>query len=119
MPRKLKHRDMPYNHPAKLKACERARKNARKDRLLRVFGLSEANYEQILYSQEGVCAICRLPERALSRFTRLPRRLAIDHDHTTGIVRGLLCYNCNSLCGLAHDDVLRLQAAIDYLQRTR
>ena len=43
------------------------------------------------------------------------RRLAVDHNHTTGKVRGLLCSNCNTLLGKAKDNVNILQAAIDYL----
>ena len=44
------------------------------------------------------------------------RRLAIDHDHVTGQVRGLLCYRCNSAIGLFKDDVTVLRRAILYLE---
>lgn len=43
----------------------------------------------LLYKQQGCCAICRKPESAFKR------RLNVDHNHKTGLVRGLLCYRCN------------------------
>ena len=49
------------------------------------YGLSEAKIEQIIASQGGACAICD---------TR-PKRPVVDHDHATGVVRGILCHSCN------------------------
>lgn len=70
----------------------------------------------MLSIQGGVCAICKKPERHRSNGPKV-KRLAVDHDHTTGEVRGLLCNNCNRALGLFGDDVTALQAAIDYLSR--
>ncbi|MBV9043118.1 MAG: endonuclease VII domain-containing protein, partial [Acidimicrobiia bacterium] len=68
----------------------------RKSHLKRTFGLSEADYERILASQDGGCAICgRLPGS---------RNLHVDHDHATGAVRGLLCFACNVAIGHLRDD---------------
>lgn len=58
--------------------------------------------------QGGRCAICRRePEQG--------RRLAVDHDHATGEVRGLLCKACNTALGMFRDDVASLARAIGYL----
>lgn len=60
-------------------------------------------------AQEEKCAICKTapPKR---------KRLVIDHDHTSGKVRGLLCQNCNLALGALKDDVGRLREAIVYLK---
>lgn len=46
-----------------------------------------AQYDKMLAAQGGKCAICKRPPKS--------RRLAVDHDHKTGKVRGLLCFRCN------------------------
>lgn len=43
--------------------------------------------------------------------------LVVDHDHTTGKVRGLLCHNCNRALGLLQDNKSYLQSAINYLKK--
>jgi hypothetical protein len=53
----------------------------------KTYGVTEEEYRALLDAQEGRCAICR--RRPVNR------RLAVDHDHNTGKVRGLLCYTCN------------------------
>lgn len=62
----------------------------------------------MLKVQGGACAICR-------RATGKTRRLAVDHDHQSGQVRGLLCKPCNRLLGHARDDVEFFERAGDYL----
>ena len=61
-----------------------------------------------------MCAVCRNPETTLGNNGRI-KNLAVDHDHITGRVRGLLCNNCNRALGLLRDDREVLQRAIDYL----
>lgn len=61
--------------------------------------------------QGGCCAICEVHQDDLKI------ALALDHDHETGMYRGLLCNNCNHLLGCALDNKATLQAAIDYLNR--
>ena len=60
---------------------------ARNQLLIRKYGLSYHQYNKLLAHQGGVCAICRRPPKTM--------RLAVDHDHKTGQVRGLLCFFCN------------------------
>jgi len=77
-------------------------------RLIRTFGITIQQYEIMLESQDGKCAIClRKPRR---------QRLAVDHDHKTGEVRGLLCTMCNHRVlggAMERSDILR--RAADYL----
>jgi hypothetical protein len=78
-------------------------------RALRSTGVNR--YDEILAEQLGVCAICGLPPNG--------RRLAVDHDHETGEIRGLLCAQCNFGLGNFGDDPLRLHAAISYVEKYR
>jgi len=72
------------------------------------YGISEEDYDAMLSYQNGVCAIC-------DGVNPSGRRLAVDHCHTTGKVRGLLCSKCNTLLGHAGDDVDILTKSISYL----
>jgi len=73
------------------------------------YGLTPEDYDRLLRDQNGVCVICgRPPQR---------KRLHVDHDHETGVVRGLLCYRCNTGIGLFGDSVDRLLGAAHYLQQ--
>jgi hypothetical protein len=63
--------------------------------------------EQVLASQNGLCKICSADLH--------DRRVCIDHDHTTSMVRGALCINCNSGLGKFNDSVELLQRTIAYL----
>jgi hypothetical protein len=74
-----------------------------------LYSIDQAAYEAMLSRQRGVCAICG------GRNQPPTRRLAVDHDHATGKVRGLLCYRCNSAIGLFDEDAERMQRAIDYV----
>lgn len=71
-------------------------------------------YEQLLSAQAGVCAICKMPETAKWK-TRV-RQLAVDHDHSTGQIRGLLCAACNAGIGNLRNDPTLLKAAAAYLE---
>jgi hypothetical protein len=62
-----------------------------RDRLKRCYGISVEQYEEMLDRQGGVCGLCGEPPRGL--------RLAVDHDHETGRVRGLLHNECNRALG--------------------
>lgn len=78
------------------------------------YGITRAKYEAMLRDQGGVCAICLQPERALSRTGRVIR-LAIDHCHETGAVRGLLCSTCNTAIGKLRDQPIVVTRAVLYL----
>jgi hypothetical protein len=78
------------------------------------YGITSDEYADMLAAQNGVCAICSLPERTLSNRGNL-KSLSVDHDHATGEVRGLLCDDCNVALGRMHDGADRLISAAMYL----
>ncbi len=72
------------------------------------YGITRTDYWD-LYSYQGErCAICR-------RATGRSRRLSVDHDHKTGIVRGLLCRPCNNFLGHLRDSPEAFLRAADFL----
>jgi hypothetical protein len=95
-----------YN--AKQRAYRATRRDVeREGHLRRTFGISQADYEALLATQGGGCAICGKPPGKIS--------LHVDHDHETGDVRGLLCVGCNNALGQFHDDPALLHRAVGYL----
>lgn len=91
---------------------------ARNQSLRRMYGITLDEYRAIEAAQGGGCAICGEPETAKDHRTGEPRALAVDHDHLTKMVRGLLCFRCNAGLGYFLDDATRLDAAQRYLERT-
>ncbi len=91
--------------------CMKVFKEERKEkdwgrRILRTYGITPKQYWDLYEKQGGVCAVCQ-------RATGKAKRLAVDHDHQTGIVRGLLCGPCNKdVVGRVYDEetALRLVA---------
>jgi hypothetical protein len=84
---------------------------------LRRYGLTPESYEQMILSQDNKCAICEKRETAANYKTGKVWALAIDHDHTTGHTRALLCHRCNLFLGAAEDSVELLSSAIRYLEK--
>jgi len=83
-----------------------------KDRnLKRHYDITLGDYEGILAAQGGVCAICgRSPEEFKLTF-------AVDHNHITGKVRGVVCPDCNRGLGGFHDDPVLVEKALEYLKK--
>ena len=81
------------------------------------FGITKEIYDKLVEKQNGNCAICQEPETSKHRDGKI-RRLAVDHDHETNKIRGLLCNRCNKGLGIFKDDVLLLFAAYTYLGGT-
>lgn len=82
--------------------------------LKRTYGISFRTYRLMLEDQKGLCKICG-SEGFIMNKDRHKMKLVIDHCHTTGKVRGLLCHNCNRALGLFQDSTDNLKRAIDYL----
>lgn len=72
------------------------------------FGITAVDYDNMLLKQNGVCKICKK--------TNSDRGLSVDHDHDTGVVRGLLCNKCNTGLGQFDDSIEMLELAIKYLR---
>jgi hypothetical protein len=81
------------------------------------FGITQDDYDWLMATQDGVCAICRQPETRHLAADRAPSRLAIDHQDDLGI-RGLLCYRCNIGLGHFRDNPELLDAAAAYLRKS-
>lgn len=75
----------------------------------RLYGIDEEAFNKMLENQDNKCAICG------SNNMDEKRGLCVDHDHKTGIVRGLLCDRCNRGLGNFKDDIPLLQKVITYL----
>lgn len=90
---------------------DRKRETDRERRLRLAFGMDIMDYETRLAGQEYMCAICESdsPGETETHFY-------VDHCHTTGTVRGLLCNSCNLMLGKAKDNIRILQRAITYLE---
>lgn len=83
--------------------------------LKRYFGITKEQYFEMHDQQGCVCAICKQPECSVDRQSKKVRRLAVDHCHTTGKIRGLLCSKCNTSLGGFKDSIELLNKAINYL----
>lgn len=83
---------------------------AREYQLIRKYGITVKQYDELLERQQGRCAVCVRPAE------EFPRRLAVDHDHVTGEVRGLLCNYCNHRLVGRHRDPGLLRRIAEYLE---
>ena len=117
------HRTSKKSNPdGRINYCKDCReKTGRRSYLKRRFGITPEDYESMLEGQGGGCAICGRFDGLHQGRSRLgreeePTRFAVDHCHKTGVVRGLLCMNCNTAIGCFQDNTSILEKAIEYLQ---
>lgn len=88
------------------RACSSAKSH--EAMIAKTYGITASDYDSLLAAQGGKCAICRARPKS--------KRLAVDHDHKTGAVRGLLCSRCNhDLMGSAWDSLALVVALWHYL----
>ena len=92
---------------------ERTKSNSRDRWLRRRFGISLQIYERLLNEQDGACAVCK------DKKPQDKRALAVDHDHKTDEIRGLLCSQCNTGLGMFRDNPEYLRNAIAYLKNAK
>lgn len=74
------------------------------------YGITKEDYANLLEIQENKCAICR------NEFTKT-KHTHVDHCHTTGKVRGILCSSCNRGLGFFYDNIQSLKNAVNYLSK--
>ena len=84
--------------------------------LLWRFNITLEEYQVLFEAQGGVCKICNNPETAKKNKSEELRMLAVDHDHNTGKVRGLLCARCNVQLGHYEKTKPRAQEFENYLE---
>ena len=82
---------------------------------IKTFGITLVQYNEMLETQKGLCAVCGNPETVIDNRTKTPRRLAVDHCHTTKKVRGLLCMACNQGIGNFRENPEFLISATQYV----
>jgi hypothetical protein len=75
------------------------------------YNITLLEYEELLRKQNYVCEICGEPEPCKTK------NLSVDHNHSTGEVRGLLCTNCNSAIGRLKEDPTLFQRSLEYLEK--
>ena len=84
--------------------------------LVRKYGITLEEYNRRFREQKGVCAICGKEESTRRRkISPENERLAVDHCHETGVVRGLLCFKCNTAIGSLGDTQDQIMKVINYL----
>jgi hypothetical protein len=86
-------------------------------RMLRKYDINSLLYKRLLNKQKGLCAVCKSKEQGRDHRSNKKIKLAVDHCHKTGKIRGLLCGNCNRGLGIFKDSREILQSAIIYLQK--
>lgn len=79
----------------------------REKRLKKVYGIDASEFDIMLKKQDGACAVCRKKQEKADS-------LHVDHDHSTGAVRGLLCGPCNRALGLLGDSPDRIRSLLQY-----
>ena len=91
---------------------EHAKEIKRRWKLEKRFGITIEAYDALLQAQNYKCVICFKPQAELTK------ALCVDHNHSTGKIRGLLCHNCNNGLGLYYDSPANLRCAANYIERT-
>lgn len=103
-----------YNERRKDPEWYRLEQQKERDRhLRRTFGITSEDFNQMLDKQSGSCAICLITE------CKSGVAFAVDHCHTTGAIRGLLCRDCNTSLGKFNDNIETLERAILYLRASK
>jgi len=119
--RQRKDASLPSSYSYECKECtvKRVRDNhiknptqKRRAHLRRKYGLTFAEYDKMLIEQNECCATCGATKPG-GRW----KSFAVDHDHVTGRVRGLLCKSCNIALGEVNDDLTTLKNMINYLSK--
>lgn len=94
---------------------DRNKDKSKNNALYRKYGISLSDYQKMFAEQLGVCAICYQAE--VATINNIRKTLSVDHNHTTGKIRGLLCYRCNSALGLLKEDEKLIMSTLFYIKK--
>ena len=86
-------------------------RNRKAEKLQLRYGLTYEQWEEMRVAESYSCMICGITE------TEMDKKLDVDHCHSSGKVRGLLCNLCNNMLGTAKDNINVLKAAVEYLEK--
>lgn len=98
-----------YNAKHRTENAEGIKKTTRNYSLRTTYGITLEEYQHIFTAQGNCCAVCQ----------NTSRRMHVDHDHTTGRIRGILCHNCNIALGLLQDNEHTLTNLAAYLRANK
>ena len=103
------HKTKPYiDARKKYRESEHGKRKERDSHFRRKYNITLEQYDKMAEQQKGLCILCGLPE--------IGRRLAVDHNHQTGKVRGLLCHQCNCCIGFIENKNLSIKKIQKYLE---
>jgi len=91
---------------------EKGKVTKRKHALKQNYGITLEQYDEMFKKQNGICAICK-------KINLDGHRLSVDHNHTTGKVRSLLCNRCNFLVGAIENNKDLIKQVFKYLERAK
>ena len=94
--------------------ARRGKSYVRNCNLKQSHGMTLEAYQKMHVEREGLCDACGEPETQRNQYGPVP--LAVDHDHKTGRIRGLLCMKCNRTLGLVKESIATLGGLISYLE---
>jgi hypothetical protein len=133
----LKRKEWALAHPKKVKRAQRNWTKRNRDKILKrnreiraehperarnhhlkfAFGITLDDYNKMFQTQNGLCAICGQPETKIDKQKNKLRVLSVDHNHTTGQIRSLLCDRCNLGIAFFKDNAEILSSASNYLNK--
>lgn len=99
----------PCDTAAHKRYYEKNKRKVTSARLVSQYGIDIDTFEAMRFLQDNLCKLCGQPESVKDR------ELAVDHDHATGEVRGLLCFKCNTALGRVADDVESAKKVLAYI----
>lgn len=95
-------------YQSRIRGTEKAKTWARKTHLKRNYGMTLEEFDSMINDQKNNCKICNDSFENTQPY--------VDHCHTTGNIRGILCKSCNQMLGFSKDNIIILKEAIDYLK---
>lgn len=112
--KEYKKQDKKYKRQHYLKYRSDYKTHSRKSRL-KTYGITIEDYDKMFFEQKGICAICGKVETSINQYGI--KRLCVDHNHKSGLVRQLLCMDCNTFLGKVEKNLNKLNLILEYMER--